>query len=369
MSSPTARTPRVFLAPMEGVVDAAVRDLWTRIGGYDLCFTEFIRVTNQRIPDHVFFRECPELEVAFLTQKKSQTPSAVPVVVQLLGGDPNWIAENAVRAVELGSPGIDLNFGCPAPTVNRHDGGASLLQFPERIHGIVATVRAAIPKEFPVTAKIRLGFLDTELCLENALAAEAGGAAHLTVHCRTKKQMYQPPADWTWIPRLKNHLKIPVIANGEIWNRQDFESCFAITDCEAVMVGRGALSDPWLGRRIQNTDQLNHAETEWSRCLALLQSLREHCERQSPAYTCARLKQMLRYLTRTHPEAQTLFQKIKTLKSTPEITALMHESQFEPSIALTTPDLGPNKSIPRPKALDPSRTNPSPKTFIRPSLH
>lgn len=300
---------KIHLAPMEGVVDAVVRDLWTRIGGYDLCFTEFIRVTNQLIPEHVFYRDCPEL------LQGGTTPSGVPVVVQLLGGDPFCLADNAARAIELGSPGIDLNFGCPAPTVNRHDGGATLLLYPERIRGIVEAVRKAVPADLPVTAKIRLGFLDPNLCLENALAAEAGGAARVTVHCRTKKQMYQPPADWSWIPRLREALKIPVVANGEILTRADYDRCLSETGCDDVMIGRGALANPWLAHEIRAASQGQTQSTPWTEIQNLAERFFDYNERCiSPAFAVARTKQMYRYFSKSWPQAKEQFQTLKLIR-------------------------------------------------------
>lgn len=311
----------IALAPMEGVVDAVVRDLWTRVGGYDYCFTEFIRVTNQLIPDHVFFRECPELEIAFTHKKKSQTPSGTPVIVQLLGGDADWVVPNAIRAVELGSPGIDLNFGCPAPTVNRHDGGASLLQCPERLFTMISKVRAAIPTELPVSAKMRLGFMDPTLCLDNARAVASAGASHLTVHCRTKKQMYQPPVDWTWMPRIREVVDIPLVVNGDIWSAQDANQCRQISGCTDMMIGRGALGDPWLALKIKGQDQ---AQPEWPRLLRLLQTFQTECDRigrtdRPGAFTSARVKQMLRYFARDQVDAKAAFERIKVLKDAHEI--------------------------------------------------
>lgn len=302
---------KISLAPMEGVVDSIVRDLWTRVGGYDQCFTEFIRVTDQLIPEHVFHRDCPEL----LSQSK--TASGIPVTVQLLGGDPVCLGENAARAVELGSPGVDLNFGCPAPTVNRHDGGATLLQYPERIRGIVESVRRAVPPSLPVTAKIRLGFMEASLCLENALAVEAGGAAQITVHCRTKKQMYQPPVDWSWIPRLSEKLKIPVVANGDILSVEDFKRCQAETGTQHIMIGRGALANPWLAREIRQGVKMEDASPE-PHSLAYRRFARdffdENRRRVSPAFAVARTKQLYRYFIKHWPEAETQFQQLKVLR-------------------------------------------------------
>ncbi|GHW06429.1 tRNA-dihydrouridine synthase C [Vibrio cholerae] len=145
---------------MEGVLDHLMRDMLTQINDYDFCVTEFVRVVNLLLPDHVFYRLCPEL------RHGSKTPSGVPVKVQLLGQDPHWMAENAIRAAELGAYGIDLNFGCPAKMVNQSKGGAALLQHPELIYQVVKACRDAVPAHIPVSAKIRLGWEDPEDCFE-----------------------------------------------------------------------------------------------------------------------------------------------------------------------------------------------------------
>ena len=155
---------KIVLAPMEGVVDHLMREMLTQIGGYDLCITEFVRVVDQKLPARVFTRLCPEL------LQGGKTRAGTPVRVQLLGQEPHWLAENAARAVELGSPGVDLNFGCPAKAVNKSRGGAVLLKETETLYRIVKAVRDAVPAQFPVSAKIRLGYDDTSLALDNAKA-------------------------------------------------------------------------------------------------------------------------------------------------------------------------------------------------------
>lgn len=332
---------RVYLAPMEGVVDATVRDLWTRVGGYDQVFTEFIRVTNQRIPDHVFFRECPELQLAFERGQKTCTPNGTPLVVQLLGGDANWVTENAVRAIELGSPGIDLNFGCPAPTVNRHDGGAALLQKPERLYEMVSKVRAAVPRELPVTAKMRLGFMDASLCLENARAVSDGGAETLTVHCRTKKQMYQPPVDWSWLPRIRDVVNLNLIVNGDIWTASDAEKCRQISGCQDMMIGRSALSDPWLALKIKGLDTA--VVDEWPRQKTLLLELLSASEKtpfvkNPPSFAVARVKQMLRSMALQSPGASAAFNQIKIMKTPVEVREILDEPRVPRLAPDTTKD-------------------------------
>ena len=144
--------PLLILAPMEGITDPPMRRLLTGIGGIDWCVSEFIRVSGHVLPDRVIRRFVPEAETGW------KTVFGVPVVPQILGGDPEVMAGMARALERMGAPGVDLNFGCPAKTVNKHDGGASLLKCPERLGGIVRAVRDAL-RRIPVTVKIRLGWL------------------------------------------------------------------------------------------------------------------------------------------------------------------------------------------------------------------
>ena len=205
---------RLLLAPMEGLLDFVLRDVLTRVGGADRCVSEFIRVTGTLLPDKVFLRTMPELN------NGSRTLAGVPVRAQLLGSDPDSMAANAANLARLGPEGIDLNFGCPAKVVNRHGGGAALLQDPEQIARVVGAVRAAVPAAMPVSAKMRLGFNDDAVAEDNALAIADAGADELVVHARTKAHGYKPPAYWERIAHIRAVLPAggPVlIANGEIW--------------------------------------------------------------------------------------------------------------------------------------------------------
>ena len=256
---------QIVLAPMEGVVDHLMREMLTQIGGYDLCVTEFIRVVDQCLPARVFQRICPELA------QGGKTVSGTPVRVQLLGQEPNWLAENAVRAVELGSPGVDLNFGCPAKAVNKSRGGAVLLKQTEQLYQIVKTVRDAVPAKYPVSAKIRLGYDDTSLTLANAEAICAAGASSLAVHARTKSDGYRPPAYWPWIAKIKQHVAIPLIANGEIWSAADAVQCQQQSNCQDIMLGRGALAMPNLAQTIKQQQPV----MPWPQVLQLLMNYSE----------------------------------------------------------------------------------------------
>lgn len=307
MSEPQSsqKRPKLLLAPMEGVTDWAMRELLTGLGGIDQCVTEFLRVTDNLHGDGIFFKNCPELHTG------GKTTAGTPVFIQLLGGKVEPLVANAVRAQQLGAPGVDLNFGCPAPTVNRHDGGATLLKFTDRLYTIVKAVRAAVPAMTPVTAKIRLGFDDPSVCIANAQAIEAAGANWLTVHCRTKTDGYRPPAHWEWIEKIKSQTRIPLVTNGEIWTVEDFERCRSQTTTHAYMIGRGALRDPFLFKKIK--DQQNR-KTEYAEIKTLLPKFYQASTQSISAnFAVARTKGWLKQLAQSHEGFAQAFAEIKTI--------------------------------------------------------
>ncbi len=299
---------KVVLAPMEGLADFHLRQILTGLGGYDHCVSEFIRVSKQLLPERVFYRSCPELK------NKGRTLSGTPVHLQLLGSHPGLMAENAARAVTLGAPVIDINFGCPAKTVNKHMGGSTLLQYPEILYSIVTAIRQAVPTDIPVTAKMRLGYQDKSLAIENALAIEAAQADGLTIHARTKAEGYKPPAHWHWIASIKEQIKLPIIANGEIWNTEDYHRCVKESGCEDVMLGRGAITSPDLALQIK---QQARTKLLWPDVLLLLSAYYQNLSTQNSVsganskHIAGRLKQWLGFLMQHYAEAGTLFHCIK----------------------------------------------------------
>ncbi len=307
---------KIVLAPMEGVVDHLMRDMLTHIGGFDLCVTEFVRVVSYQLPAKVFHRICPELAHASLT------PSGTKVRVQLLGQDPYWLAKNAQTAIQLGSHGVDLNFGCPAKTVNKSRGGAVLLKSTQGLYDIVKAVRDAVPPEHEVSAKIRLGYDDTSLAIDNAQAIEEAGASALTVHARTKRDGYRPPAYWEWIGKIRQHTKLPLIANGEIWNRSDAQRCIELSETSSIMLGRGALALPNLAQTIRKKEQ---AYT-WEQVKSLLIEYSGYeIYSEKGLYYPNRIKQWFSYLKLQYPEAITMFETLKRLKRADEIVELLNE--------------------------------------------
>ena len=296
---------KLLLAPMEGLLDHNLRDIITRAGGIDRCVSEFIRITDQLLPERVFTRVMPEL------LNGSRTAAGTPVRAQLLGSDPTCMADNAALLAALGAEGVDLNFGCPAPTVNRHRGGAVLLDEPHLVHAIVAAVRRAVPSALPVSAKMRLGHRDHALMIDNALAIAAAGACELVVHARTKLDGYRPPAYWEHIARIREAVAIPVIANGEIWTTEDAQRCRDASGCEWLMLGRGMVADPGLAMAIRHPQA---AHLAWPRLWPLLREYWQRIARHvAPRHRAGRLKQWLNLLRRRHPEAQAAFDAVRTI--------------------------------------------------------
>ncbi|MBF7686801.1 tRNA dihydrouridine synthase [Acinetobacter rathckeae] len=307
---------KLILAPMEGLTDPVMRDVLTRVGHFDWCVTEFIRVTNSILPDHVYYNYCPELK------NDGKTAAGTPVHVQFLGNDATMLATNAQRAVALGAPAIDLNFGCPAKTVNKHKGGAVLLDEPEVIHTLVKAVRDAVPTHIPVSAKMRLGYLDENHTLENAHAIEDAGADWLTVHARTKADGYTPPAYWEKIHPIQEALKINVIANGEIWNYQHAVACHEQSGCADLMLGRGAVTTPDLTQCIR---QQSHVRLlTWSELIELQVQFLTGPSKTELAMV-GRYKQWLGMMSKAYPEAQDLWQVVKRIKSVDEMISHLQQ--------------------------------------------
>ncbi len=314
---------RLMLAPMEGVIDHTMRQLLTSLGGVDRCVTEFVRVTDRLLPPRVFHRLCPELLAG------GTTACGVPVYLQLLGGQPTVVADNAARAAELGALGIDLNFGCPAKTVNRSNGGAILLREPQRVHDIAAAARAAVPAHIPVTVKTRLGYEDKALFLDIVAGIEAAGANELTVHARTKSQGYRPPVCWDAIAEARELVSLPIIANGDIWNVDDAFRCLAVTGCDALMLGRGVLCRPDLPRLIAAAAICGEPgeSLHWPDITPLLANFFElnllHYDARNAGNP---LKQWLVYLRGYFPQAALLFEQIKRLRAPEDIRSILQQA-------------------------------------------
>ncbi len=303
--------PVRLLAPMEGLTDPLMRQILTQIATdlgrpYDWSVSEFIRVTQHVLPAHVFYKYVPELH------NDAKTISGTPIHIQLLGSEAQLMAENAAYACTLGAPAIDINFGCPAKTVNSHRGGSVLLDEPEVMYEIISAVRRAVPSNIPVSAKIRLGYTDTSRMGDIKAAIAASGADWLTIHARTKTQGYKPPAYWDKIQSF-NSLTIPVIANGEIWTSEQALNCIQQSGTRHLMLGRGAVTRPDLLAQVEKLNGnpvVKDAELSW-------QALLNHQIRflqgaaKNDVVLVGRYKQWLGMLSKGYSEALPLWTLIK----------------------------------------------------------
>ncbi|MCB8747613.1 tRNA-dihydrouridine synthase [Rhodoferax sp. U2-2l] len=298
---------------MEGLLDFVLRDVLTRVGGVERCVSEFIRITDTLLPERVFERLVPELT------QGGNTATGVPVRPQLLGSDPACLADNAARLASLGPHGVDLNFGCPSQVVNRHRGGAALLDEPELLFRIVSAVRRAVPAQQAVSAKMRLGLHDDTRAEACALAIEAGGASELVVHARTKLDGYRPPAYWERVDDIRQVVKLSLVANGEIWTVADALACRAASGCHALMLGRGMVANPGLALEIRGgqTQPLS-----WAQVLPLIADfwhlVGQHLRVDQRT---GRLKQWLNLLRRAYPQAQQAFEAVKTYHRPADVDA------------------------------------------------
>lgn len=313
---------RLILAPMEGLADFVLRDVLTRIGGFDGAVSEFVRVSGSVLPRRTYERLCPEV------QNGCRTAAGTPMVIQLLGSEPELMGLNAVQAATLSPYGVDLNFGCPAKTVNKSGGGAMLLADPGLLNRIVCAVRSAVPAAVPVSAKMRLGISDTSRAIDCAQALADGGIASLVVHARTKDDGYRPPAHWEWIARIAEAVAVPVVANGEVWTVEDWQRCRAVSGCDDVMIGRGAVADPFLARRIKGAVDAQPSGDDWRALVPHIIDYWEKMQQRTWAPNApGRLKLLLSYFRRTWPEAIALYAAVRPLREPAEVTRVLAEER------------------------------------------
>lgn len=230
--------PYLILAPMEGVGDRSFRKAMASVAGFDEAVTDFLRV-----PANAHIKS-----LASQYQVDEITP--IPLAAQIMGSDPDLMAAMAQEIEKKGAPRIDLNCGCPSNTVTGKGAGSSLLKEPGFLHQIAQAIVKAV--SIPVTVKMRSGFEDISLFKENLLAAQQSGISYLTLHPRTKVEGYGPPANWDLIAEAKQLLKIPIVGNGDILNVSDALRMLAHTQCDALMIGRGSVINPFIFHQIRS---------------------------------------------------------------------------------------------------------------------
>lgn len=248
--------PYLLLAPMEGVADSSFRKALATIGGFDEAVRDFLRVPRNA---HV-----KSLATAYVAQELAP----IPLAAQLMGSDPELMAEMAQEMQNRGAPRIDLNCGCPSNVVTGRGAGSSLLKEPDFLYQIAKAMVKAV--SIPVTIKMRSGFDDTSLFKENLSAAQESGIRYLTLHPRTKVDGYGPPARWDLIAEAKSHLRIPVVGNGDILTVEHALKMLKETKCDALMIGRGAVINPFLFHQIRAHFSKTAYQTQWNDIVSYL---------------------------------------------------------------------------------------------------
>ena len=304
--TPLPFTAPALLAPMEGITEPAFRRVMMKLhepsnlGG---AFTDFLRVTHyavtrQQVKAHL-----------------DDQSFAMPLGLQLMGGDADRVAESAAIAAQAGARLIDLNFGCPSKGALRGCAGSALLDDLHAMERMVSVCREVLPDTVPVTAKIRAG-LDTDAGLEDMVrAVECGGADMLTLHCRTRDEAYCDHVDWTRIRRAVEVTSVPVCGNGGVESHEDIGRMMRETGCSYVMVGRGALKDPWVFS--------GHAASRGGVRDFLLEYLDGLClhPRAGERGVVGRLKQLIRYWAAAGfpGDLKAMFMKVESIEEMREL--------------------------------------------------
>ncbi|MBX9924708.1 MAG: tRNA-dihydrouridine synthase family protein [Rhabdochlamydiaceae bacterium] len=273
---------------MEGVGDASFRKAMASVGGMDEAVTEFISVP------------CNAHVQSLSKVYNAQELNPIPLAAQIMGSDPELMAAMAIELVKRGAPRIDINCGCPSNTVTGRGAGSSLLKDPRFIYEVAKTVVEAVP--IPVTIKMRSGYEDTSLFQENVLAAEASGVRFITLHPRTKIEGYTPPARWDLIAQAKELVKIPIIGNGDIVKVQDALHVFSYTKCDALMIGRGAIINPFIFLQIKAHFAQKTHEISWEMIEKYLRYYFAALpEKMVEKTRVNKLKQLIGFLCKSHP--------------------------------------------------------------------
>lgn len=293
--------PYLQLAPMEGVGDRCFRKAIASIGGFDEAVCDFIRVPKEpHIPSLAKAYDAVEL-------------GAIPLAAQLMGSEPEQMAEMARELKKKGAPRIDVNCGCPSNTVTGRGAGSSLLKEPRFLHEVAKAVVQAV--SIPVTLKMRSGFDDISLFEENLLAAQESGVNYITLHPRTKVDGYGPPARWDLIARAKSILEIPLIGNGDILTVHDAVRMLETTGCDALMIGRGSVINPFIFHEIKAHFAKTSFLPTWNDLLRYLNIYQ--AELNAPLKTkLGKMKQLMGFLFKATPQLLEVRNRVLTAQHT-----------------------------------------------------
>ncbi len=294
---------------MEGVTNAAVREVLASYGPVGLVCTEFVRISGGRISPSYLARQVEKLP-------------GVPLSVQVMGNDPELMAEAGAVVARSGADVVDLNLGCPTNGAARKGVGAGLLKQPELLARLLRTMRGGVPGL--LSAKLRAGFDTTDDALRNARLVQDSGLDYLAIHPRRRVDHYNGSADWRIIALIRRELAIPVIGNGDVWHASAALRMFEETNCDAVMLGRPALRNPWIFRQIaevlSGSDPFRPSGADLAQHLRRLSNAlaaRSEYPEESPL---GPLKEQLGYLCRSLPPGTDLQRRLQRL---PQLSLLL----------------------------------------------
>lgn len=316
--------PPLILAPMAGVTNHAFRVMCKRAGGCGLVTTEMFSAYA------IKFRDPGTNSMIDWTDEER------PVSVQIFGGDPETVAIGARTMEQMGADIIDINFGCPVPKVAKSGSGATLLRNLDMAREILIAARAAV--KGPLTIKTRIGWdIGEKQVMDLAKTAEICGVDAIAVHGRFAVQGYSGKADWDIIAEVKQSVRIPVIANGDVVTPQDAKHIFEQTGCDGIMIGRGALGNPWIFSRI----------AEYLRTGTLLPEPTVEMKFEAARQHAAILKELLGekraskemrghliWYLKGMPGAPALRARLMTTKSTEEIVEVLNEASSKRQFGL-----------------------------------
>ncbi len=302
------------LAPMAGVADRAFRELCVEQGA---AFT---------------VGELTSAKGVVLGSKKSEellavSPKERPMASQIFGCDPKYMANAAITALSYQPDFIDINMGCPAPKVIASGGGSALMKNPTLAAEIVTAVKKAV--DVPVTVKMRLGWDNNSIiAVDFAKAMEQAGADAITVHGRTREQMYAPSANWEEIAKVKKAVQIPVIGNGDVFSAKDAANLLEQTNCDMIMVGRGAMGAPWIFKQISTylTDGILLPDPPLSmKLLTLLRQCEAMCEYKDPYIAMLQIRKHAAWYIKGLPGAAAFRGQCGQISSMDDLKQLVYQ--------------------------------------------
>lgn len=303
------------LAPMEGVSHPTFRQIVAELGGVGLLCTEFVRISRAPLAASTLRSAVVKAEVD--GQER-------PLSVQVMGNEAAKMAEAARLVAETGADVVDINLGCPMPRVVRKGVGAAMLKDPALLRDVVGAMREAVPGT--LSAKIRAGFDDADVVVRNAEILQGVGVDFIAVHPRRRCDFYEGVADWRIIGTLKRELSIPVVGNGDVWYAADVARMQAETGCDAVMIGRPAMRNPWI---FEQAADLRAGRTprdpDGDAVVAYFSMLRERYRPVFGTRSVGKIKEIVRWLGRAINDEGAFRQQALRSKDVDAIVALAEE--------------------------------------------